>query len=155
MLGAVGSDLVKIGRGVNPEKRLSDCQVGSPLALVLLWKESVPDAKATEEDLHRHFKRYHTRGEWFRIPGDPVEEIKKAFRICFPETHDERMMRMFLNFSPETQRRIVREATVKGGESHTSPVPSRNPRKLSPESQQKLAWEILRMKRESEKGGKS
>lgn len=76
MIGAEGSNLVKIGWAKAPEDRVSALQIGSPLILTLLWSDEGP----YEGPLHRRFKDYRVRGEWFDLTplGDPVEVVTAA-----------------------------------------------------------------------------
>lgn len=76
MIGAEGSNLVKIGWAKEPQNRVSYLQIGSPLILALLWFDEGP----YEGPLHRRFKDYRVRGEWFDLTplGDPVEVVTAA-----------------------------------------------------------------------------
>jgi len=60
---------VKIGHSVNPEKRLSNLQVGAPGNLFLWYKFEVnkENAASLESDLQAKFRWSKTRGEWFEI----------------------------------------------------------------------------------------
>jgi hypothetical protein len=60
----VDGGLVKIGRADNPEKRLRDMQVGSPLKLRLCsYHQADTDM---ELRLHLLFSKYREHGEWFK-----------------------------------------------------------------------------------------
>lgn len=76
MIGAEGSNLVKIGWAKEPKNRVSYLQIGSPLLLALLWSDEGP----YEGPLHQRFKDYRVRGEWFDLTslGDPVEVVTAA-----------------------------------------------------------------------------
>jgi len=65
---------VKIGWAGDPERRLNDLSLASPLPLRLLG--FVEGTKATEKILHRRFKEHHLRGEWFSIKGQVVDFIE-------------------------------------------------------------------------------
>lgn len=55
---------IKIGTSVDPEKRLRDISVWSPLPLEIIGK--FPGSAAQENYLHRRFADQHSHGEWFR-----------------------------------------------------------------------------------------
>lgn len=62
----IGSDEVrpvKIGISFDPDKRLEELQVGSPVTLRLLWK--TPGGREMEQALHERFRSYCKHGEWF------------------------------------------------------------------------------------------
>ena len=63
LIGSANSSLAKIGVSNDPEVRLADLQVGSPLPLVLLWK--TPGGQGLESALHNYFAPYRQHGEWF------------------------------------------------------------------------------------------
>lgn len=56
---------VKIGKAVDPDKRLRLLQTGnhSPLTLRRVWR----DCGKYERDVHRYFWHSHKRGEWFAM----------------------------------------------------------------------------------------
>ena len=62
-------DCVKIGHAADPTKRLAALQTANPEELSLKWKTRVgstaAQAKAFERKLHKEFKDFHIRGEWF------------------------------------------------------------------------------------------
>ena len=64
---------VKIGRALNPHKRLVELQMGNPNRLTI-WK-AIPaeDRMALEVYLHFRFASYRIHGEWFKLP---VEEMR-------------------------------------------------------------------------------
>lgn len=69
---------VKIGfTRTSVEKRLSELQCGSPVPLTLL--AIIGGTVKHEQELHRLFKRFHVRGEWFEYH----DEIK-AFIAQIP-----------------------------------------------------------------------
>lgn len=63
LVGSSSSALVKIGRSVNVQRRLSELQHHSPVQLELIW--STPGGTALETALHRSFSDYRKHGEWF------------------------------------------------------------------------------------------
>lgn len=54
---------VKIGKGLDPQKRLFQCQTGNPHEIRLLV--TVPLYLYTEERAHGRFDHLRIRGEWF------------------------------------------------------------------------------------------
>lgn len=59
---------IKIGITLDPERRLSELQIGTPTELVLVAAVPVGTekmAKHIESSFHRAFKHQHLRGEWF------------------------------------------------------------------------------------------
>ncbi|WP_051848611.1 MULTISPECIES: GIY-YIG nuclease family protein [unclassified Streptomyces] len=68
---------IKIGISVDPEKRLSSMQTGSPAGMDLLWTGT--GGRPAEAYLHGRFADRRIRGEWFDFTGcDAVHMIKKA-----------------------------------------------------------------------------
>jgi len=60
---------IKIGFSLNPNERIKSLQTGSPSThRILLVKEGT---QKDEEGLHKKFKKFRTKGEWF----EPNEEI--------------------------------------------------------------------------------
>ena len=77
VLGAPGSNTVKIGRTTNLAKRVADIQRMSPVPLNVLW--TTAGGSELETQLHRHFAGLRSHGEWFSFTtGDPVQEIRTA-----------------------------------------------------------------------------
>lgn len=60
---------VKIGIAERPETRLSELQVACPFELWIKNTATPNDAQQVEKYLHRFFRKYHMRGEWFDIPA--------------------------------------------------------------------------------------
>ena len=63
---------VKIGFSENPQQRLAQVQVDSPVPCVLLGV--LPGGEAEEAELHERFRLLWIRGEWFE-PGADLLEI--------------------------------------------------------------------------------
>lgn len=63
----------KIGYSNNPHKRLNQIQTGNhnKLKLFLVFKAD----KSTELKLHKKYKEYYLRGEWFRFEGKLKENL--------------------------------------------------------------------------------
>jgi excisionase family DNA binding protein len=59
----------KIGISRNPEKRAEGLQTGCPYSIEKIWK-SIPLEKAArcENAIHKEFRNFNTRGEWFDVP---------------------------------------------------------------------------------------
>lgn len=70
------SDFIKIGWSLNINERIDAIQQGVPLPLTLhRWFDgSIQDERA----LHRRFKKYRTRGEWFRREGELAKWIERG-----------------------------------------------------------------------------
>ncbi|MYX32250.1 MULTISPECIES: GIY-YIG nuclease family protein [unclassified Streptomyces] len=68
---------VKIGVSNDPEARLADLQVGSPVPLVLLWEAK--GGQQLESALHQHFAAHRLHGEWFDFgEDDPISTVAAA-----------------------------------------------------------------------------
>ena len=76
LIGAEGSDLVKIGYAKDPDKRVMFLQTGSPMRLSILWAER----GSYEAALHAEFREVLAHGEWFNLTalGDPVVLVTEA-----------------------------------------------------------------------------
>lgn len=69
IIRAVGTNRIKIGYSRNPEKRFLEIQSPQmPFDLELIHKEWFIDAYALEQHLHKIFKTFRKKGEWFEIP---------------------------------------------------------------------------------------
>lgn len=67
--------IVKIGRALNPKKRLGSIQTGYPRRLSILHAEE--GAGELEEQVHDHFRAERLHGEWFDFGSrEPVAEVK-------------------------------------------------------------------------------
>jgi hypothetical protein len=74
-----GSGVVKIGKSVDPQKRLSGLQTGNPRRLRVLHVE--PEAGHLEEQLHERFAEIRIGGEWFDFGhDDPLVLVQKAVK---------------------------------------------------------------------------
>jgi|HubBroStandDraft_6_1064221.scaffolds.fasta_scaffold16635_6 hypothetical protein len=62
------SGYIKVGFSLCPEYRFKDIQSTSPSELVLVG--TVDGDKHGERELHRRYREYRVRGEWFRPGGD-------------------------------------------------------------------------------------
>ncbi len=64
---------IKIGKAVNPKKRLKELQVAMPVTLILL----AVDMEIPEKAYHKKFAKDKKRGEWFH----PTIEILKHIEL--------------------------------------------------------------------------
>jgi hypothetical protein len=70
-----GADgLIKIGKAIDPHRRLLQLQTGSGEALTLVATE--PGGLDIERMRHRQFRAMHVRGEWFRAESALVQHIE-------------------------------------------------------------------------------
>ena len=71
-----GSDLLKFGKSVDPQWRLSTMQTGCPFKLQIewFWPEDI------ENEMHAHFLDSRVSGEWFRVTID--EAITVAAKLA-------------------------------------------------------------------------
>jgi hypothetical protein len=75
--------LIKIGRAINPEKRLKDLSSMCPVPLRVLGAFRVADAPAEEHGMHLRFHSYRSHGEWF-LPTQEIMEhiVLRAETVC-------------------------------------------------------------------------
>ncbi len=64
-------DAVKIGWAANPERRLAELNVGTPYAHSLVG--FIPGEKIRERELHRKFRPWRVRGEWYHNKDDVAD----------------------------------------------------------------------------------
>jgi len=83
----VGTDKIKIGRTIDPARRLCDLQIGSPVGLKLLHAE--PGGEEAERVLHAKFATTRANGEWFSATIELVEYIEERKRMTFDGTSQE------------------------------------------------------------------
>lgn len=69
------TEKIKIGRAIDPWKRLATLQIGSPDHLVLL---AIIDHDC-EKRLHNKFRGDHSHGEWY-FPKEVVIYLKTRYR---------------------------------------------------------------------------
>lgn len=73
--------LVKIGKAKNPEARLRNLQVGSPVKLKMIGQvkcKSDFHALQVEKFAHNLFYKQRRRGEWFRLSEKHREMLKRV-----------------------------------------------------------------------------
>ncbi len=72
-------NVVKIGIANNPNKRLKTFQTANHEELIILRVIKVENralAFKLETALHKKFKRYHIRGEWFKLTPTIIDFIE-------------------------------------------------------------------------------
>lgn len=77
MIRAGQTNLYKIGRTTNIDRRLRQLQTMNSQQLTLVKLIRCHDAIATETNLHHKFKSYRCQGEWFELPDSAIEFINK------------------------------------------------------------------------------
>ena len=111
VLGAPGSNTVKIGRTINLAKRVADIQRMSPVPLTVLWTH--PGGSELEARLHRHFGPLRSHGEWFRFETEPVEAIKAAVEsLAIPYVEDKSAPVRLTKEAQENWHRVLDEASA-------------------------------------------
>ena len=74
-------DYVKVGlTGGRVSDRLHTMQVNNPLELELFHVLETDQMGLDEQQLHKLFKPYRVRGEWFRLPQKCIDHIKTAVK---------------------------------------------------------------------------
>lgn len=70
----------KIGYTKNNSKhRLKQHETGNPNELSLIAEFETKYNQKLESVLHRRYKQYHIKGEWFNLP---LDEVHKFLSIC-------------------------------------------------------------------------
>lgn len=64
---------IKIGKAVDPQKRLQTLQIGTHETLRLL--AVIPGDRKREAEIHRHLKAHRHRGEWFAATAEVLAYI--------------------------------------------------------------------------------
>lgn len=101
LLHAEGTDLYKIGKAVDVDKRIANLQTSSPHKLTLF---AVVEG-TRERDLHARYKQFRRHGEWFCLPDTAVAEIL-AMATPSPKTSTPTIKGAFL--SHEQRLRLMR-----------------------------------------------
>ena len=65
--------LYKIGKSINPEKRLKQIKTSNPNAKLICYGNAV-----TEKYMHDRFYRSRVKGEWFKLND---EQLRNAIRL--------------------------------------------------------------------------
>ena len=74
-------NLVKVGYTRNFEQRLSALRVSMPYTPHILGKISA--TRKHEKDLHKFWREYRVRGEWFKLPSHIIRSIEM---VCEKDT---------------------------------------------------------------------
>lgn len=78
---------IKIGKAKNVQSRLDALQIGNPRKLSIMATikcKSCKEAEKLEKELHKKFKYYRIRGEWFS-GNIKLHSIQESFDIDPPE----------------------------------------------------------------------
>jgi Meiotically up-regulated gene 113 len=78
VIEAVGTNRVKIGYSLNPEKRIKELSTGCPFELQLVG--CVKGTIEREKQLHCRFTKYRVNGEWFELKGKLSQWISETFQ---------------------------------------------------------------------------
>jgi len=71
LIHAFGTDMFKIGIATDSFKRIKTLQTGSPVELQLIRNVKCKYPSMLENELHTGiFNKYHSHGEWFKIPKE-------------------------------------------------------------------------------------
>lgn len=96
-----GMPFVKIGYGIDPQKRVMDGQVWSPFDLEII--ALCPGGCEVESAYHRKFANYRIRGEWFRMSSEIAAEIRRLRELDVDDSRLESPVDMFAD-SPSLDR---------------------------------------------------
>jgi hypothetical protein len=69
----VGTELVKVGKSTNPERRLKTLQIGTPHKLELV--HTVNSIKYNESWFHDILSEFHISGEWYQLDDLTMNEM--------------------------------------------------------------------------------
>lgn len=84
--------IYKIGRASDPQRRLSELQVGSPLKLVLIGTircQSQRHSAQIERAMHARYRHQLRHGEWFRLSNPQRNEIASIIRKATEHANSE------------------------------------------------------------------
>ncbi|MCC6775605.1 MAG: GIY-YIG nuclease family protein [Hyphomicrobiales bacterium] len=87
-------EFVKLGWTTDPYQRLMGSQVGNPHLIEL--PAMMRGGEREERILHREFKQYHHRAEWFRNEGD-LKDLLDAIRGMEPIEARDHVGEWYLN----------------------------------------------------------
>jgi len=108
--------LIKIGSAVNPDRRLTGLQCGSPDRLQLVAYVGTDDIIAGERAMHRRFNHHREHHEWFRPGADLLAYI------------EEYAVRVIKRKRPKRAEEIVRETVMaRRAALHIAPPPTSSP----------------------------
>ena len=86
-----GTELYKIGKSIDPFKRLQQLNTSSPKKIYLI--DCVSTDAGVETRLHNFYRKYLSNGEWFSLNTNQVYEILEEFSFIRLETR-----KSFVNF---------------------------------------------------------
>lgn len=69
---------IKIGYAKDLARKVSNTQVGNPFKVKLLASFKTTRPHDDEATLHRMFKFYRVRGEWFRLPNNFISWLAES-----------------------------------------------------------------------------
>jgi len=72
---------VKVGRSINPEKRLDQHQTSSPYRLWLIVQIPTTNSTELESKLHGEFKNRWVTGEWYELTPDEYDILVDMMRM--------------------------------------------------------------------------
>src|SRR5262249_23019882 len=117
IIGAPEIRPVKIGRSIDPSRRISRLQTGSPFPLKVLWQHA--GDVVLEIALHRELGSYRVHGEWFDFgERDAVAVVSEAVFRLDPTLAEVREKRAKAA-RDELKRRVNRLLKVHGLETDT------------------------------------
>lgn len=73
------SKSVKIGYSLSPKQRFSQLQIGNSYKLDLIGV--MKGDREVERDIHNKFKKYHIRGEWYKLNDNIIKFITEYATI--------------------------------------------------------------------------
>jgi len=82
------ADYYKIGVGKEPEKRVSQCQTGTPHELELTTTITSDKPEKAEQRLHSIYKFSHQRGEWYKLTSNAVNSLVALDHIDYSVLSD-------------------------------------------------------------------
>ena len=68
-------DFYKIGRSVRPTERINGMSLSEKPEVICTIK--VKDAAAFERGMHKKYRKHKHHREWFKLPPDVVDELRK------------------------------------------------------------------------------
>lgn len=80
MMIDVPNSPVKIGYAANHERRKKDLQSALPWTVTTIAWE--PGDEVREGSLHRRFRQYRVKNEWFRLEGELREYVVELMAKC-------------------------------------------------------------------------
>ncbi len=70
---------IKIGKALDPERRMRGFQIGCPAKLMLIG--CAIGGKREEKQFHEMFRHLHIRGEWFKADPGMIQFIESMIRM--------------------------------------------------------------------------